>query len=207
MTGDFVVNHTRRRGSGVPIDQALEKAYNKPAKGPGGVIGYTRKKESVAKWNLIKHEKLKYSMFIDDLCSCTDQGQYSLHHEFSKSITKSEEENVRVINEYLCSTGDIFEGNFANIVTGEEFDEKTTEFYLGCCERGERLYREFRKTQLLEKTKLLFDTIPKPKIMKTKSQELSKSVIDVEKETTNFLRTKVSHMQDAMIFKSCYRTK
>ena len=40
----FVVNHTSRRVSSVPVDQALEKAYNKPAKGPGGFIGLTRKK-------------------------------------------------------------------------------------------------------------------------------------------------------------------
>ena len=44
--GDFVVHHTKRKGSGVPIDQALEKEYNKPAKGAGGVIGFTREKES-----------------------------------------------------------------------------------------------------------------------------------------------------------------
>ena len=57
--GNFVVHHTKRKSSGMPIDQALEKEYNKPAKGPGGVIGITRKKESVAKWNLLKHEKGK----------------------------------------------------------------------------------------------------------------------------------------------------
>ena len=33
LQGDFVVKHTSRNGSAVPIDQALEKAYNKPAAG------------------------------------------------------------------------------------------------------------------------------------------------------------------------------
>ena len=56
--GNFVVHHTTRRGSGMPMDQALEKEYNKKAKGPGGIIGVTSKEESVAKWNLIKHEKM-----------------------------------------------------------------------------------------------------------------------------------------------------
>ena len=32
---------------GVPMDQALEKEYNKKAKGPGGIIGL----RCVAKWN------------------------------------------------------------------------------------------------------------------------------------------------------------
>ena len=35
--GGFAVRHTSQRGSGVPMDQALEKAYNKPAKGHGGM--------------------------------------------------------------------------------------------------------------------------------------------------------------------------
>ena len=43
-----MLQHTGREDSGVPMD-ALEKEYKKPDKGPGGVIGITRKKESVAK--------------------------------------------------------------------------------------------------------------------------------------------------------------
>ena len=44
----------------MPMDQALEMAYNKPAKGPGWVIGFTRQKEAVAKWNIIKHENSEF---------------------------------------------------------------------------------------------------------------------------------------------------
>ena len=50
--GDFVVYHSLRRGSGVPMDQALEKEYNKTDKGPGVIIGVTRQKECVAKGNI-----------------------------------------------------------------------------------------------------------------------------------------------------------
>ena len=85
--GDFVVHHTKRNGSAVLIDQALEKAYNKPAKGPGGIIGYTRKKESVAKWNLIQHEKAGYTRIIDDLCD--------------NVCTSEKKENVETLYEYL----------------------------------------------------------------------------------------------------------
>ena len=44
------------------IDQALEKEYNKNAQGGSGIIGFTRKKEVIAKWNtekMQKHEKIK----------------------------------------------------------------------------------------------------------------------------------------------------
>ena len=43
-----------------PMDPDLGKAYNKSAKSSAGIIGFTRRKEDVCKWDLIKHEKAKY---------------------------------------------------------------------------------------------------------------------------------------------------
>ena len=57
---DFVVRHSSRKGSAVPMDQALEKAYSKPTKSFAGIIGFTHRKDAVCKWNLTKHEKAKY---------------------------------------------------------------------------------------------------------------------------------------------------
>ena len=57
LGGGFVVSQTRRRGSNLPMDQALKKQYNKPAKGQSGIIGFSRRKETVCKWNIVKHEK------------------------------------------------------------------------------------------------------------------------------------------------------
>ena len=62
---------------------ALEKEYKKLDKGPGGVIGITRKKESVAKQNLLKREKSKHTHFLDDLRQNERLDEYSLHREFS----------------------------------------------------------------------------------------------------------------------------
>ena len=49
LAGGFVVSQTRRRGSKLPMDQALEKQYNKTAKGQSGIIGFLRHKEVVCK--------------------------------------------------------------------------------------------------------------------------------------------------------------
>ena len=46
-----------RRSSAVPFDMGLQKAYYKPAKIAGGIIGITAKKEAVAQRNIVKHEK------------------------------------------------------------------------------------------------------------------------------------------------------
>ena len=50
VQGRFVVKQTHRSGSGIPMDMALEKEYSKPAKEPGGVIGFSSRKEAIAQW-------------------------------------------------------------------------------------------------------------------------------------------------------------
>ena len=166
----FVAHHTTRKGSGVPFDQALESAYNKPAKGPGGVIGISRKKEAVLKWNLIKHEKAKYTRFINDICNYVEKDEYSLHHEFSTITTTKDEQSVPTVCGFFRKRGDIFAGeNLTNFVTGEVLDASTKEFFLGCIDRGDKLYNDFRDTQIVKKTSALLDRISKAGIPKAKS--------------------------------------
>ena len=47
--GSFVITHTHRKCSAVPMDQAMEKEYNKVAKRKGGVIGFSKQKGTVPK--------------------------------------------------------------------------------------------------------------------------------------------------------------
>ena len=79
-----------REGSAVPMDQALEKAYNKPAKSSAGIIGFTRRKEAACKWNLIKAETAKYGNFMNTACQIDEYDKYSLYYEFSDRITKAD---------------------------------------------------------------------------------------------------------------------
>jgi len=60
QNGGFVVQLTTTKNSFIPMDQALEVSYNKVAKSSGGIVGFTRKKEAVAQWNLIHHQKECY---------------------------------------------------------------------------------------------------------------------------------------------------
>ena len=86
LQGNFIVHQTERRSSSLPMDQALEKAYNKVAKGAGGVIGFTRRKEVVARWNIIKHEKSKIFSFLKSVCKMDNMDELSTHHEFSPTF-------------------------------------------------------------------------------------------------------------------------
>ena len=120
LKGGFVVSQTKRSGSGIQMDQALEKQYNKPAKGPSGVIGFSRRKEAVCKWNLIKHEKYMFSESLETICGLTSSDEFSLHHEFSKSISETDQAAVKRMIEYIKDHGnpfDVSETSVKNFVT------------------------------------------------------------------------------------------
>ena len=190
VNGGFVVKHTKRYGSGVPMDQALEKEYNKPAKSHGGIIGITRRKEAVAKWNIIKHEKSSYTKFLEDLCDLSDDTEFSLHHEFSLSLAKNEESYVEEITNYISERMNPFDSSSSkilNFVTGQEMHSKITVYNLKCLENGKAAYNEFISSRLQDKTVQLFDRIPKMR-KKDGMTNITKK-IDVKKETINVLRT------------------
>ena len=90
------------------MDQALEKQYNKPAKSSFGIIGYTRRKEAVCKWNLIKHKKSQYTSLLENMCDLTIDDEYAIHHEFSASRTKEDLSSVNKIVDYINSRGNTF---------------------------------------------------------------------------------------------------
>ena len=48
MVGGFVVRHSKRKASAVPMDQALEKASNKPAKSNSEIVGISRRKDTMS---------------------------------------------------------------------------------------------------------------------------------------------------------------
>ena len=105
--GNFVVHHTAQKYSCVPMDQALEKEYNKKAKDVGGIIGMACREESVAKWNLIKHEKGAFTNFIDKVVGYNQVDEYSLHHEFSRTTTLNDHRDVELMVEYVTKNCDI----------------------------------------------------------------------------------------------------
>ena len=71
------------------MDQALEKEYNKPAKGQGGIIGISRRKEAVAQWNIIKHEKSKFTKHFRELCCLNEDNEYTVYHELLSNSYRS----------------------------------------------------------------------------------------------------------------------
>ena len=79
------------------MDQALERAYNKPEKSSASIIAFTRRKEVVYKWNLIKHAKAKYRNFMNTVCHMDEDDEYSLHYKFSDRITKADKHSIAAL--------------------------------------------------------------------------------------------------------------
>ena len=108
----------------------------------------------------MKHEKDRYVKFLDKICDDEDVNEYSLHHEFSLSQTKKDEEDIKLIKEFINERCDIAKsGQLINMFTGSVLSEEKRLFLLNCIERGEKLYEEYRETRLVQKSSRLFDTI------------------------------------------------
>ena len=190
VNGGFVVNRNRH-GSGTPMDQALERVYNKTAKGEGGVSGFTRRKEAVALWNILKHEKECYtSNMRSEGQRNTLDGETTLHHDYSKSNAKSSSQVVGLIVEYvkkICNplSKDLNGEPMRNIVTGKE-DMGAFSFSIYSLDQGHDLYHEYLDKRLIMKTVGLFDTISRNK---QKKQSVGKNkAIDVNKETIRVMK-------------------
>ena len=138
--GDFVVAQTFRKSSSIPLDQASEMQYNKTAKSQSGIIGITRKKEAVNKWNILRHEKLQYIQFLEQMCNISNNDEYSLHHEFSPSVTENNREAVSNIIDYINEHVNRFrmdENTLVNLVTGVKFDACSSVLLINCLQTGD----------------------------------------------------------------------
>ena len=147
------------------MPRRLEKEYNKNAKGKGGIIGFTREKEVVAKWNIIKHEKMPYFKFLSDLCKLSSESEYSLHHEYLANTIAEDWIHVTDIYLYLKERVNLFSStknyDIVNTATGGVIDSKEKEKLLECILNGNNLYNNFVKSRLESHQKQLFDIIPK----------------------------------------------
>ena len=131
----FVATQTFRKVSSIPLDQALEIQYNKPAKNQSGIVGITRKKEAVNKWNILRHEKFQHTQFLEQMCNISNNDQYSLHHEFSLSVTENNREAVLNITNYINEHVNPFrmdENTLLNLARGVKFDICSSEFLINC---------------------------------------------------------------------------
>jgi len=92
--------------SAVASDMCLEQAINRSSKSSGGIIGNTRRKEFVARWNVIHHEQaINRSSVNETFRELTGvqlvNTELSDNHSFSRRQTKESELKVEQMVQYI----------------------------------------------------------------------------------------------------------
>lgn len=189
VRGGFVVQIGEKNFSSVGMDQGLEMCYNKPAKGQGGIIGMTRRKEAVALQDIIKHDTYSLNMLHRRICGITENDEYVLHHEFSDIITKKDNQCIMKMVNFITERCNPFvltdQDQVVNFATGKHLPEEEVEFNLQCITEGRREYENFRDQVFKQRSKQLLQPISKKKVRKEKTEIRS---VDVVKETSNAQR-------------------
>lgn len=154
----FVVKCTNGHFKAVGADMALEQTINKSPKSTSGIIGCScKKKNFVAKWELVDHEMLAICNVQRELSGFkTNSYDIAVNHEFSHSETVVRERNVQAILTFMGTLENPFasavEPNLHNIITKEVMPEVISNQVLGVIEIVCTAFVKFRKERLVEKS-------------------------------------------------------
>lgn len=189
LRGGFVVQIGEKTFSSVGMDQGLEMCYNKPAKGQGGIIGMTRRKEAVALQDIIKHDTYSVNMLHRRMCGITENDEYVLHHEFSDIITQKDNQCVLKMMNFITDRYNPFvltdQDKVINFATGKHLPDAKVEFSLNCITEGCKQYNDFRDEVFRQRSKQLLHPLSKKKFIKEKIGIRS---FDASKETSSAQR-------------------
>ena len=140
VRGGFVVQLGNKNFSSVSMDQSLEMCCNKPAKGQGGIIGITRKKEAVALQGIIKHGTHSVNLLHGRICGITKNDEYVLHHRFSDIVTNNDNQCIMKIINFITDRYNSYvlvdQDQIINIAAGKHLPVEEVKFKLTCITEG-----------------------------------------------------------------------
>ena len=85
-----MVKRTPGKFKAVAADQILDKTTNRSQKSSGGIIGSTRKKDFVAEWEMIYHEKIAVRSLHQELSGSKPfYHELTVNHKLSDAETKA----------------------------------------------------------------------------------------------------------------------
>ena len=113
MEVDFCVQQSPQSSRAVPMDQVLEQSHNETAKDKGGAVGITTQKATIAKWNLIKNEKMQYIKVLYDFCGLSTD-EYTLHLDFSNAASAQDIKLVENIIDFVEQRNNPFKEDNCN---------------------------------------------------------------------------------------------
>ena len=166
LAGQFVVKRTPGKFKAVGADMCLEQTINKSQKSSGGIIGSTKKKQYVAKWELLYHEMLGVGNLFRELSGVNPcNTELTLNHEFRIQETIASEMKIAdmvsfiVAHDNPCHVSTDTEPQLHNIMSQEIMTPAIRESLLNIDKKGEELYATFRRERYINKCKKLSDPI------------------------------------------------
>lgn len=165
MEGKFVIKRTRGNFTAVGADLALEQTINRAQKSASGIIGSSRKKKFVAKWELIYHEMIAITNLHRRLAGIGSSSyELEVNRSFSKATTEFEEGNIQAILDVVEKNENPFitppkEKRLHNILTKEVMSEEIRQQLLNVEKIGSKAYEKLRTERYIKKTVRLSDTI------------------------------------------------
>ena len=141
LNRDSIVRHSSRKCSAVPMDLALEKAYNKPAKSSACIIGFTGRKQSIeTSWTPF----VKWMRMTSITCNMN----------FQIGLSK-QTNSVAALMKNVLPHGNPFNleqpKGVMNIATGAILQKDKQDFLMNCISLGKAARNEFYESRLPEK--------------------------------------------------------
>ena len=110
MAGRFVVKRSSIPFSAVAADMCLEQTINRSSKTSGGIIGNTKRKEFVTRWNIIHHELMAVNQTFREVTGVQlNNTELTVNHSFSHWQTQENECKVDKMIAYILNYQNPFE--------------------------------------------------------------------------------------------------
>ena len=164
MEGRFAIKRTPGSFNAIGADMALEQTINKAQKSSSGIIGNSRKKNYVAKWEILYHEMLAITNLHRKLSSSFQNSyEQDVNRSYSAASTQSDEKDIQAIIDVIHRNENPFSATFCknlhNIMTNEIVPEIISKEVLKAEIIGIAAYSRFREKRFIKKTERISGVI------------------------------------------------
>ena len=161
----------------------LEQTINRSSKTSRGIIGNTKRKEFVARWNIIHHELMSVNHVFRKIAGVPlHNTELTVNYTLNFKQIQGNEIKVRKMMAYVLKYENPFkiedstELTLHNFLTSAIMPDTVRTGLLSLKESGAKVYSTFRKEQFVDRSKRLSDVIPRTNLKTFSSIEGKKKV-------------------------------
>ena len=164
MEGKFTVQKTKHAFSSIAMDHAHEQ-MNACIKGDGGAVGLTENPSALLRWMVAGPE---IARCIQEFEVREEKGEKTCHHDQTASVQNSFLKDVRSLVTVFEHLGNPFEEESKDLIVLHSkvlAGSSAVEAVRQVKQTGKSKFEDFIRECLIERTKAVYDTIPKNKLL------------------------------------------